>query len=339
MYRIAFIYLIIHHAAFGQLQNLPSATMWMAGKCTRKAKEAFYKNDCIALAEENKKIPKKTADLFRIATYNTHVWTDTDWNVTFNEQYEIIKNINADIILLQETNWDPQLNITQKSGRELQALFEDLGYVYQEYCHAVDFEWHTTGSLGSTGNLILSKVPLKNVFKSAYHTAVSKIPSSQRPDPRSYIYAEFTLPHNKTITILTTHLDVWDETETIRTAQIREILDVLQHNTSDLIVIGADFNAVRKKDYPQKLWETIKQGRLGDNIVTHTEALETLEAAGFVDSFTGNMQKTPQFTVWAGITIDFLFLKNKNFGDLQTKSYVYYTAASDHIPVVMDILL
>jgi len=46
---------------------------------------------------------------------------------------------------------------------------------------------------------------------------------------------------------------------------------------------------------------------------------------------------TPQFTTWSGSTIDFIFIKQNHTPLSIADCKVYFSGASDHIPVIMNI--
>lgn len=71
-------------------------------------------------------------------------------------------------------------------------------------------------------------------------------------------------------------------------------------------------------------------------IATPTATMTLIEQAGFKDSFAKAGLQGPKFTVWTGKVVDFIWLDNKWLLPL-TGSYVYYNAASDHCPVLVDI--
>ena len=94
-----------------------------------------------------------------------------------------------------------------------------------------------------------------------------------------------------------------------------------------------------------------------------TDTLDFIEQQGFQDSFTQAHTKTfnrataskataqrdadahaqhaklsnPTYTVWTGTVVDFIFCSPE--WNLPVESYIYYSTASDHLPVIMDIIL
>ncbi len=126
------------------------------------------------------------------------------------------------------------------------------------------------------------------------------------------------LPNGKNLYIYGTHLEVGktknkDHNE-IRYEQIKQIGDFVKRNfTNENVLIAGDFNATRN-----------------DKPITY------LIDQNFKDCFTLSDQQHPQFTSWAGTEIDFIFL-NSTWHLPLTGCYVYYSAESDHLPIIMDI--
>ena len=61
-----------------------------------------------------------------------------------------------------------------------------------------------------------------------------------------------------------------------------------------------------------------------------------LENNEFQDCFTKSKQQCPKFTVWSGTAVDFMYLDKK--WDLPIAGcHTYYSSASDHLPVIMDV--
>ncbi len=308
-----------------------TSTIWQSSAkgsaLNRYDKVYAFVNDCRRLEKENNKVPPHTPNnkTVRIATYNVHSWTDPFGNSNLEAIMQVIRSINADIIVLEEV-----LDVTNK----LKIFFNDLGYTYQKFCLATHMGYVPFG------NMILSKYPsnfsekIFEIDKKAYGR-----------EKRCYIEASIELPNKNIITVYGTHLDVFDATEAVRLAQINEIIPLASSKPNSLIT--GDFNAVRKKDYLYEIngktvWDLLDKDNKERNqpktvFTTPTAVFDALEQAGFVDSFAQASLKAPKFTVWSGTMVDFILLKNWN---LPVKgSYVYYNAASDHIPVIMDIQL
>ncbi len=137
-----------------------------------------------------------------------------------------------------------------------------------------------------------------------------------------------------------THFDVFDNSGKTRLEQAKELITAIQKNKNPNILIAADFNSVRSKDYQysvggENVWDLLKADNLVRNDPTPTDLLEFIEAKNFKDSFTFANLKSPKFTTWNGTTIDFIYL-SKDWS-LPVNAYVFYSSASDHLPVIVDV--
>lgn len=194
------------------------------------------------------------------------------------------------------------------------------------------------------------------------------------PEQRCFVGARIQLPNKKEISVYGTHLEVRPimarsadgkgrglTPDVARKEQMEELLDYIKNNdANNNIIIGADFNSFRKqdlqaytiggtplwslleKDWSNILKETAKdvpQG-LGNFVdktpAAATAALDYVASQGYKDSFALGGFVSPQFTVWTGTMIDFLLLSPTwNLG--LKGGYAFYSWASDHIPVIIDI--
>lgn len=324
-----FIGVVLHlsllNTASQKLQNMDHSSIWDHELCNAQEKAALFAHDCITRKGENAKIPPKLPNTLRIATYNVHTWKTRFYQNSFAQIYKIIQDIDADILLFQEAEWETA---------SIRQAFKDLGYLYHEYCHE-----QTPSDVGPMGNLVLSKTPFIASTQGCFSGPQRIHPITQKAEPPSYIKITAQLPDQRTAAIYCTHFDVYGDADSDanRLQQAQELIELSNNDATDLVIVGADCNAIRTKDYQATIWEKLKKDRFKNGLKTETRALEALEAGGFIDSFTSSNQKAPGFTVWSGLTVDFIWLKNKSGKKLVTQSYVYYDAASDHIPVIVDI--
>ncbi|MCX5922328.1 MAG: endonuclease/exonuclease/phosphatase family protein [Candidatus Dependentiae bacterium] len=317
-------------------QDTPPASMWEAitkGYCMpRHMMIESFVEDCEKLAHKNNDIPKhvKNDTTVRIATYNVHSWYDAYNKRNFGNIMQVIEDINADILVLQE--------VSVFDWSRIEKSFKRLGYIctWSGFAKAADHGGHPFG------NMIVSKYPLtkKPVIKT--FDADKKCQGEQR----CYVNVTAKLPQNKQVTLYGTHFDVYDETENRRELEVKELVDTIVQQPG-ACMIAADCNAVRSRDYQwtiphntfgnAKVWDLLNasnQQRTG--METQTKALATLENNEFQDCFTKNKQQCPKFTVWSGTAVDFMYLDKK--WDLPIAGcHTYYSSASDHLPVIMDV--
>lgn len=318
-------------------QSMPAASVWQLYaqgiRLSRHEMIEQFNRDCALHAHENNAIPAHISndESVRVATYNVHMWKDAHGAKNFDAIMNTISQVNADVLVLQE--------VLMFDKEYIMKRLKELGYVHTSAGR--------TATFGGTffGNMVVSKYPF-NTSASLIKTydADQKYPGERR----CYIKSTVQLPQNKEITVYGTHLDVYDETENLRTQEIQELIADSAHSKTPCI-IAADYNAVRKKDYQyevngKSVWAMLNESnKKRTGMPTQTRALETLEQHNFVDSFTSNNQQNPRATVWSGTAVDFLYLNDawqKQNADLSLgKSYVYYSSASDHLPILMDMTI
>lgn len=216
---------------------------------------------------------------------------------------------------------------------EILQRFKNFGYIDHIFADAPD----KPGS-SPFGNVVFSKYKIKERHVAFYSTGYKKA-------KRSYAKAVIELPENKSVVVYGTHLDVNDATGKTRAAQIQEltqIIDADKTNHENILVAG-DFNEIRsKQDYQhtvgnKKIWNLLKRDYAQRKESIATDVAQILTSDGFTDSFDQAHAARPKFTVWSGTTVDFIYLKDWSLP--VDGSYVLYDAASDHIPVILDITL
>lgn len=282
--------------------------------------------DCKRYAADNYKIPthNKNDQSVRIATYNVHMWRDPYGANNFDGIMATIKATHADIMLLQE--------VTLFNKTAIERALRDAGYRYIVFGKTID------NVQRPCGNMIISKYP----FTQKPTVKIFDADARAGYEKRCFIKTDIALPQNNTITLYGTHLDVWDATESKRTEEIVELTRDAKHQSGN-ILIGADFNAVRSQDYQyqvqnKSVWDLLNTNhKKRTGIPVPTTALTHLEQAGFIDTFMRAGNPSPRFTVWSGTVVDFLYL-NKQWNLPMLGSYVYYSTASDHMPVIMDLV-
>lgn len=322
----------VAHADGFAKQQLPPASMWQrvaqGHNVSRHEMVNHYIADCNRLAGENASIPthRKNNETVRVATYNVHFWHSPDLRYNFDAMMQTIGAINPDILILQEVALDNLPRIIHE--------FNKLGFTYAEHTFykAADY------ANSPFGNVIISKYPLaQHPINKAFY-----IDKHRGGEQRGYLRHAFYLPNNKKITIYGTHLDVHDETEDRRAWEVEELVMMADKDTSENIMIAADFNAVRARDYQysvgsKRVWDMLSErGKQRTGVDLQTKALDLLAQHKFADCFAKHGQEGPKFTVWSGTAVDFMYL-NQKWQLPIVGCYVHYSPASDHIPVIMDL--
>jgi len=332
------------------LQSLEPASGWYDYSrtpiLTRKDWTDSFIKDCRKQSGQNDLIPLHVMnkDTVRIASYNIHFWCKphlSPFNYTtgqsrhgaqdIEENFEniisAIKSINADILCLQEVLLFDQSRIKD--------TLTELGYQYLYFFDEADW----AGSLLCVA--IASKYPFVEEPRGKTF-AVDTTPRAHPFEKHCFLTATISLPNNKKITAYTSHFDCFDDSESIRHDELKEIIEENACVVMDNCFICGDFNAVRSRDLQYRVgdhtaWDLLNQ----DNIrrtkkPTQTKALNLLEENGFNDCFSSAKISMPKFSVWNGTVVDFIFL-NKYWNLSISGCYFYYTSASDHLPVILDV--
>lgn len=302
----------------------------------KKGKSISYAQDCQKFSRYNSEIKKHdTNKTLRVMTYNVHFWKDGFNLSNVYDVFEVIKKNNPDVVCLQEVSWG-ETRWNKYSKSDLIKKFRKMGYAYGghetygngKYCFGAPF-----------GNVIFSKYPLSDIKTVQY-----QMPRKNRHNEyRCFIGATVTFKGKK-VRIYNTHLDVWDESGKTRESEIKEWLNHTKQydkNCDDVMILG-DFNETRKRDYQFTIdgtsaWDLILKDPYWDqkgNYTPTTYVEDLFDNAGYKDAYE-ILGERPPFTVWAGKVIDFCFIRPK--GKLKVKmAQPYFTAISDHVPVIFD---
>lgn len=295
----------------------------------KKTKLENFNTDCSNFSKlYNSKLPPKKPSFCRIATYNVHFWEDALEDDSFSKISKVIKKIDPDVLVLQEV----ALDLGEENRANLPETFKKLGY--PNYCFA-----ETVPKMirqNGFGNAIFSKYPMKILATKIY---------SHFKEKRAYTHAVITLPNKESLNLFGTHLEV--DGEATRFKEINELISAIGEKFENVIIAG-DFNAIKQDDYCEEigatgLWDIVtadyKNYTQMKNAKIPTQVHDHLKKNGFVDCFTYTQKKKPIFTAWNGTTVDFLYLKKKNWKLPIQNCCNYFDAASDHTPVIMDIKL
>ncbi|MGE0206273.1 MAG: endonuclease/exonuclease/phosphatase family protein [Candidatus Babeliales bacterium] len=325
-----------------QHQTMPIHQLWhkiahqeKPTAINRQEKLDLFEKTIQAALNENNKIPKKKNDIFRILSYNVHFLKDSNNKPSEHTILHSIEKINPDVAVLQELYVEDS-NAFEHNTTALQKKLKKLGYQTILGCKTYKNQAFKAGDW--FGNVIISKIKPQKSKSVSFESQLK-----ERGEERCYIYTQLMIPQlEQPLEIIGTHLEVSDPTEEYRLAQIKEIL-AFPFCTKN-VLIAADFNAVRKQDYDytinkQSGWDlVIQENKAALNRTTPTLVLDELHNKKYTDSFSQLGWHGPHFTTWSGTSIDFIMLAPTWHLPL-AGSYVYYSNASDHLPIIMDIKL
>jgi len=254
---------------------------------------------------------------YRIATYNVHYWTDIDDRPSIDKIFSDIREINADILCLQEVSFDIT-KYNPYTHDQLIHQFKNMGYI--DYAEVFGSQY-----LGARyGNLILSKMSITKKDYGPLYKGNTKV-------RRGYCLASF---ESLDLIVCCLHLDVFDESGDTRYKQLQNLLEILDISQGNLVICG-DFNSIRKGDYGLQFFDKIVESDRKRNAITDIKTLEQFEHIKFHSCFDHLKRASPQCTVWSNRTIDFIFIPLK-FNKEITNCEVYYTINSDHFGIFMD---
>jgi endonuclease/exonuclease/phosphatase family metal-dependent hydrolase len=165
--------------------------------------------------------------------------TVLQWNVWYWEKADNIlkalKELNADILCLQEVTQDSDIN----PGRDLPAEIKSLGYYeYHEYT-----PYAAGQKPGSLGSGIFSKTPLHACRQ---HETLKAEPGRLDPDARLYLQADTTINGNL-LTVGTTQLSWTPAPEfpesDYKRLEAKTLADIVS-NCRQRFILAGDFNAL-----------------------------------------------------------------------------------------------
>jgi endonuclease/exonuclease/phosphatase family metal-dependent hydrolase len=116
---------------------------------------------------------------------------------------------------------------------------EKLKFPYTAYGNAADLYGN-----GFFGQVTCSRYPIV-----AYNSLALQA-DPRNNEARNALVCHIELPTKRVVSVINTHLDVWDWSEKTRLAEIQQIVAYVRTHQNRLptILLG-DFNAVREKDY------------------------------------------------------------------------------------------
>lgn len=247
--------------------------------------------------------PRKNKRSFRFCTFNVHMFTDYKNEISFDEIFNDIEKINADLIVLEE------------------ALFFKIDKKrFVDKVDSLKYNYYMCNNKYGI-NVILSKLPLCDV----------KVIKLNKGKINRYAIKTTIKINNVDFEVIGCHLDVSDDTENLRVEQMKTILS---NCTTDNIIILGDLNSVNKNDYTNDEWNEMVNSDLTRKVITQNKLSEFMENNNFIDSFKLAKKDPPKISVWSNRRVDYIYIKSKEIKKIS--SYVYPTLSSDHYPIIAD---
>jgi len=242
----------------------------------------------------------KRDEVFRMVSYNVHMFAGYHSGTGPEQMVDAIRNLDPDVLVLQE------------------YVMEDV--ISKVFPH---FFFHLPQ--GYLGNAIGSKTP----FLSGEHSF--SFESGRKGEKRGVVSSTVEISEAKLLTLVGTHLDVWDESGSTRVGQVQELLSFAEERDASTTVIVGDMNALHRSDYSDEHWKFIeKQDRFRGYQFTPSHELEPLFANKWVDPLEGSC-----VSAWPMRRVDFGLVKEDSKLKIRN-SFFYPDPASDHLPLVID---
>jgi hypothetical protein len=99
---------------------------------------SHYLQTQIELSSQNSNIPTKGSnEILRVVSYNVHWWNDSNLNENFESTLSCINALEADIIVIEESNYVPNPNVDisfkLKVSQDRQRRLSEIGIRYTLY--------------------------------------------------------------------------------------------------------------------------------------------------------------------------------------------------------------
>ena len=177
--------------------------------------------------------PRGSGAQLRVLTYNIHAGKDAAQQHNLERVAQLIREVDADIVLLQEVDRG-----TERSAREDQiATLARLTSLHSAFGKSLDYQ------SGEYGIALLSRFPLDSVRPIPLEVAPTQERSGASYEPRSGLHAIARTPDGP-VHIVNTHLDP----AAAPTYRHQEIIGLLAHIARTVppdapLILGGDLNA------------------------------------------------------------------------------------------------
>lgn len=264
-------------------------------------------------------LPKLKTDV-RVMTYNVHGFKDGFKRKKLNEILNVIREINPDILALEEIFVYKRNEMITES--DLRAQLFGIGLIYSA------FSDNGTNAVFSKYPFAFSEIDLgkDRRYNIPRNALVCRFVSKLNPS------GSLHLSKLNDMVFVGTHLDVFDESGNLRCNQINIILKKLEtENDKGKFIVTGDFNSLRKPDYNDEEWKHIENVDKKRGVKTITDVIPIIEKNNFIDSFV--FCNVPiNISVWSKRRVDYIYGKNIKFN----KSAIYKRTFSDHYPIYAD---
>lgn len=280
-----------------------------------KTKDRLCRKSLIYYDDDTVEVFGDKGDCIRILSYNVHGFYDRKGHNTLDEICEILLACEADVIVLQEFSlWGKRKLITADAfAKDMRRLgYKHIHFDRKEenfFLMKTEFMSDPSFELVSLGIDPIRKVGRSAIICSGVHDG-------------------------NPLTIVGTHLDVFDESGTTRIRQANTILSKLKGKEEERVMIVGDLNSLLRSDYDTSEWRHITRLDSERRVTTpERDAPDVFEEADYHDTVMSDVMNP--CSVWANRRVDYIFA---NFESEKT-GYIGRIACSDHHPVWVDMNL
>lgn len=264
----------------------------------------------------------KKNNIFRIMSFNVYQWMNAIHQPNFDNQVNVIRQLNPDIFILQEAVLDISLSDNDHHIKR----FIDLGYSHYLYSNDILLDHNSNMSYG---NIIFSKIPF--IHQRIINTSIGNNTNNEK---YSCLYVE--LENN--IHLFGTHLNVYDSTDNTRKKQLEIIYQVINTIDSPNIIFMGDLNLLYKPQLTPLQWEYQVLHDKNRHIITSSHAYQTINNNHFIDIFDYLKKTPPPISCCYDRRVDYIFI-HQNFNHLCNDTQIVNTNVSDHLPIYLDLIL
>lgn len=193
---------------------------------------------CAAKKSPSTPAVPKLAPILRVLVYNIHAGKDAKQVDNLERVAALIKEQNADVVLLQEVD-----KFTQRSGKVDQlAKLEQLTGLNGTFGKSLDYQG------GDYGIAILSRWPLTASQTTSLKVEPPQARAGGSKEPRVALSAVMHSPHGP-ITLVNTHIDA-SRDDTYRKQEAPQVIAIAKAALAQgrTVLVGGDFNSTPDSD-------------------------------------------------------------------------------------------
>lgn len=297
-----------------------------------------------AMSERLPNPPRKSACDVRIVSYNVHngFFDPADTTLNIDEIMSAVVALAPDVLAMQEIAFRSDGGITPA---QLQSYMNAVGRRIGDPRASLELTGVTKASdlYGWFGNALWHSRRVAPSVSDAPGAALEcdlDAAAAQKPEEgRSMVIRPYDVPElfstGRKLWLATLQLDVHDRSGRTRLAEAAAAVHCIQRtvDADDYVVITGDFNAILAADYTPEHLDWLRRLDPGQDF----RVLDFFRQHGFRDAAEMAGVRLP-LSVWPGKRVDFVLLGHNFQADNVHRAFVWPTAASDHFPLVVDLV-